>query len=62
MEYKAPIRFDEEIKVGFRVPRTGRSSLIFALGVAGKGETGMRAGYSSGISRESGPDPNSVRG
>lgn len=62
MEYKAPIRFEEEIEVGVRVPRTGRSSLIFALGISGKGETGMRAGDSSGLSREAVPDPNSVRG
>ncbi len=43
MEYKAPIRFDEEIEVGVRVPRIGSSSLIFELGIFGKGEGQPRA-------------------
>lgn len=43
VEYKAPIRFDEEFEVGVRVPRIGRSSLIFELGIFGKGETLPRA-------------------
>ncbi|ANK81922.1 MAG: thioesterase [Rhizobiales bacterium NRL2] len=43
LEYRAPIRFDEEIEVGVRVPRIGRSSLVFELGIFGKGETEPRA-------------------
>lgn len=43
VEYMAPIRFDEEFEVGVRVPRIGRSSLIFELGIFGKGETRPRA-------------------
>lgn len=38
VEYKAPIRFDQEIEVGCRAARLGRSSLSFALGIFGKGE------------------------
>ncbi|PJK30316.1 acyl-CoA thioesterase [Minwuia thermotolerans] len=43
LEYRAPIRFDEEIEVGVRVPRIGRSSLVFELGIFGKGESEPRA-------------------
>lgn len=43
LEYRAPIRFDEEIEVGVRVPRIGRSSLAFELGIFGKGESEPRA-------------------
>ncbi len=35
VEYKAPIRFDEEIVVGVRTGRVGRSSLAFALAIFG---------------------------
>ena len=31
VEYKAPVRFDEEIEVGARVARIGNSSLVFEL-------------------------------
>ena len=33
VEYKAPILFDQEIDVGVRVARIGRSSLTFHLGI-----------------------------
>ena len=31
VEYKAPVRFDDEIEVGARVARIGNSSLVFEL-------------------------------
>lgn len=37
VEYKAPIRFDEEIEVCVRTGRIGRSSLAFALAIYAKG-------------------------
>ncbi|MEC9347439.1 MAG: thioesterase family protein [Pseudomonadota bacterium] len=43
VEYKAPIRFDEEVEVAVRVPRIGRSSLVFDLAIFGKGESDPRA-------------------
>ncbi|HEY4204540.1 MAG TPA: thioesterase family protein [Xanthobacteraceae bacterium] len=33
VEYKAPIRFDQELDVGVRVARIGNSSLVFELGI-----------------------------
>jgi acyl-CoA thioester hydrolase len=33
VEFKSPLLFDEEIEVGVRVPRIGRSSIVFGLGV-----------------------------
>ena len=38
VEYKAPIRFDQEIEVGVRVGRVGNSSLRFDLAIFGKEE------------------------
>lgn len=43
VEYKAPIRFDEEVEVAVRVPRIGRSSLVFELAIFGRDEDGPRA-------------------
>jgi len=37
IEYKAPIRFDQEIDVGARVARIGNSSLVFELAIFLKG-------------------------
>jgi acyl-CoA thioester hydrolase len=37
VDYKAPIRFDQEIDVGCRAARLGRSSLTFVLGIFGRG-------------------------
>jgi acyl-CoA thioester hydrolase len=43
VEYKAPIRFDEEIDVCVRVARIGRSSLTLALAILTKGTDDVRA-------------------
>ena len=43
VEYKAPIRFDQEIEVGCRAARIGRSSLGFGLAIFGKGESPLLA-------------------
>ena len=37
VEYHAPIRFDDEIEVGVRTARIGRSSLTFGLEIHSKG-------------------------
>lgn len=39
IEWKAPIRFDQEIEVGARVSRIGNSSLSFELAIFLKGAT-----------------------
>jgi acyl-CoA thioester hydrolase len=33
LEYRAPARFDDELDLGIRVSRLGRSSLTFSLGI-----------------------------
>lgn len=38
VEYKAPIRLDQEIEVGCRAARLGRSSLSLALAIFARGE------------------------
>jgi acyl-CoA thioester hydrolase len=38
VEFKSPLHFDDEFRVGVRVARMGRSSLAFALGVFRGGE------------------------
>lgn len=43
VEYKAPIRFDEEIDVGVRVGHIGNSSLRFDLAIFAKGAEDLRA-------------------
>jgi len=43
VEYKAPIRFDEEIEVGVRVGAIGNSSLRFDLAIYAKGVGDLRA-------------------
>ncbi|MCC8960991.1 acyl-CoA thioesterase [Bradyrhizobium sp. Pear76] len=43
VEYKAPIRFDEDIEVCVRVARIGRSSINLALAIFAKGSDGLRA-------------------
>jgi acyl-CoA thioester hydrolase len=43
VEYKAPIRFDEEIEVGVRVVKIGRSSIALALAIFAKGAEDLRA-------------------
>jgi len=37
LEYKAPVRFDQEIDVGARVARLGNSSLVFEFAIFPKG-------------------------
>ena len=37
VEYKAPIRFDDEIEVGARTLTLGRTSIVFALAIFPKG-------------------------
>ncbi len=37
VEFKAPIRYDDEIEVGVRAARVGRSSLAYALAIFPKG-------------------------
>jgi acyl-CoA thioester hydrolase len=45
IEYKAPIRFDQEIEVGVRVARIGTSSLVFEVGIFPKdGDTLFASG------------------
>ena len=39
IEYKAPVRFDQELDVGARVARIGNSSLTFELAIFLKGGT-----------------------
>jgi acyl-CoA thioester hydrolase len=43
VEYKAPIRFDEEIEIGVRTARIGSSSVTFALAVFPKGGDRVRS-------------------
>lgn len=43
VEYKAPIRFDEDIEVGVRVARIGRSSINLALAIFANGAEDLRA-------------------
>lgn len=43
VEYKAPIRFDQELDVGARVARIGNSSLVFELAIFPKGDTELLA-------------------
>ena len=43
VEYKAPIRLDQEIEVGCRAARLGRSSLTLALAIFAKGENSLLA-------------------
>jgi acyl-CoA thioester hydrolase len=43
VEYKAPIRFDEEIDVGVRTGRLGRTSVSFELAIFGKDGEELRS-------------------
>lgn len=43
VEYKAPIRFDEEIEVCVRVAKLGRSSATFHLEIHSKDQEDLRA-------------------
>jgi acyl-CoA thioester hydrolase len=43
LDYLAPARFDEEIQVGIRVSRMGRSSMTFSMGIW-REDTALTAG------------------
>ncbi|KRP97073.1 thioesterase [Bradyrhizobium pachyrhizi] len=43
VEYKAPIRFDEDIEVCVRVAKIGHSSINLALAIFAKGSDDLRA-------------------
>jgi acyl-CoA thioester hydrolase len=43
VEYKAPIRFDEEIDIGVRTGRLGRTSLGFELAIFEKDREALRS-------------------
>lgn len=43
VEYRAPIRFDEEIDIGVRTGRLGRTSLSFQLAIFEKDSEQLRA-------------------
>lgn len=43
VEFKAPVRFDEEMEVGARAAEIGRSSVRFEMGIFGKGDDQLRA-------------------
>jgi acyl-CoA thioester hydrolase len=43
LDYLAPARFDEEIQVGIRVSRMGRSSMTFSMGIW-RADTALTAG------------------
>ncbi|MCC6946223.1 MAG: acyl-CoA thioesterase [Bradyrhizobiaceae bacterium] len=43
VDYKSPIHFDDEIEVGVRVGRIGRSSITFALAIFPKGQDTLLA-------------------
>ena len=43
VEYKAPIRFDEDIEVCVRVAKIGRSSIVLTLAIFAKGSDDLRA-------------------
>lgn len=42
-DYHAKVGFDDELEIGCRLERAGRSSLSFRLGVFGAGQTRLRA-------------------
>jgi acyl-CoA thioester hydrolase len=45
VEYKAPIRFDDEIEVGVRTAKLGRTSIVYALAIFPKsGEAVLSTG------------------
>ncbi len=43
VEYASPVRYDEEIEIGTRIDRLGRSSMTFKFAVFGKGESNARS-------------------
>lgn len=61
VEFKAPLHFDDEFRVGVKIARMGRSSLVFSLGVFKAGEAQANAmgeviwAYTDQSSRKSTP-------
>ncbi len=43
VEYAAPVRYDEEVEIGTKIEKLGRSSMTFRFAVFGKGESNMRS-------------------
>ncbi len=43
VEYAAPVRFDEQIEIGTKIEKLGRSSIVYKLAVFGKGESNLRS-------------------
>ena len=67
IEYKAPVRFDEQLDVGARVARIGNSSLTFELAIFLKGgdrgarDRRNRLGQYQPGNASSGPDLEAIR-
>ena len=65
LEYRAPARFDDQLQIGIRSARLGRSSLTFALGIWRDGEL-LTSGeivyvHADGATRSSAPLPHWLR-
>ena len=65
LEYLAPARFDDQLQIGIRVARLGRSSLSFALGIW-RDEQALTSGeviyvHAQTASRSSSPLPSWLR-
>lgn len=43
VEYAAPVRYDEEIEIGTKIEKLGRSSITYRFAVFGKGESDPRS-------------------
>lgn len=65
LEYRAPAHFDDQLQIGIRSARLGRSSLTFALGIWRDGEL-LTSGeivyvHADGATRSSAPLPQWLR-
>lgn len=43
VEYAAPVRYDEQIEIGTKIEKLGRSSMVFKFALFGKGESNVRS-------------------
>lgn len=43
VEYAAPVRYDEEIEIGTKIEKLGRSSITFKFAIFGKSENNVRS-------------------
>lgn len=43
VEYAAPVRYDEQIEIGTKIEKLGRSSITYKFAVFGKGENDARS-------------------